>query len=64
MPSAEDYSAYAHECFDWARTARTEKERDIFLQMAGTWLEAAARASAKARSTDQAPDNNNLQTAE
>ena len=64
MPSAEDYSAYAHECFDCARTARTEKEREIFLQMAGTWREAAARASAKARSIDQVPDNDNLQTAE
>jgi hypothetical protein len=55
VSSAEDYSAYANECFDWARTARTEKEREIFLQMARTWLEAAARASAKARSTDPIP---------
>jgi hypothetical protein len=48
----EDYYAYADECFDWARTARTEKERDIFLQMARTWLEAAARANAKTRPTE------------
>jgi hypothetical protein len=52
VSSAVDYRAYADECFDWARTARTEKERDIFLQMARTWLEAAARANAKTRSTD------------
>ena len=27
----------------WARTAKTDKERDIFLQMARAWLDAAAR---------------------
>jgi hypothetical protein len=47
VSSAEDYRAYANECFDWARTARTEREREIFLQMARTWLEAAVLASCK-----------------
>jgi hypothetical protein len=62
VSSPEDYRAYADECFDWARTARTENEREIFLQMARTWLEAAARA--KARSTNPALSNNDaLQTA-
>jgi hypothetical protein len=56
--SPEEYRVYAEECFDWARTARTERERDIFLQMARTWLEAAVRASSKTRSTYTVPINN------
>ena len=31
------------ECFDWARTAKTERERAIFLQMAEAWLDVARR---------------------
>jgi len=37
----EEYRAYADECFGWAKIARTEREREIFLQMARTWMEAA-----------------------
>ena len=56
--SAEEYRAYANECFGWARTARSDKEREIFLQMARTWLEAAIRANAKVQSPELAPSNN------
>jgi hypothetical protein len=41
VSSAEEYRAYADECFGWAKKAQTEKEREIFLQMAKTWMEAA-----------------------
>ena len=41
MSSAIEYYENAKECFDWARTAKTERERTIFLQMAETWLEVA-----------------------
>ena len=41
MPSAKEYRANADECMDWARTARSERERSIFIQMAQTWLHAA-----------------------
>jgi hypothetical protein len=34
---------YADEHFGWAETARTERERAIFLQMAAAWLEVAQR---------------------
>jgi hypothetical protein len=44
MSSADDYRSYAQECFDWARTAKSERERDIFLEMTRTWLVAAIRA--------------------
>jgi hypothetical protein len=39
--SASEYREHADECFDWARTARSERERLIFIQMAKTWLRAA-----------------------
>jgi hypothetical protein len=50
--SAEKFCDYADEHFGWAETARTERERAIFLQMAAAWLEVAQRweTSAKRRS--------------
>lgn len=42
---ADQYRAYADECFGWARTAETDREREIFIQMAQTWLAAAVRAA-------------------
>ena len=41
--SAREYREFADECMGWAKTARSERERQIFLQMAQTWLWAAAR---------------------
>ena len=41
--SAKEYREYADECLDWAKTAKSHKEREIFLQMARAWLEAAVR---------------------
>ena len=51
MLSAEQFYDYADEHFAWAETARTERERAIFLQMAAAWLEVAQRweTSAKRR---------------
>jgi hypothetical protein len=43
MPSPKELHEYADECMDWARTARSDKEREIFLQMARTCLDAAAQ---------------------
>jgi len=40
--SATEFRENADECMDWARTARSDRERAIFLQMAETWLQAAA----------------------
>jgi hypothetical protein len=48
MSSAKEFREYADECMDWARTARSEKERAIFIEMAQTWLAAAARLEARA----------------
>jgi hypothetical protein len=43
VSSAQQYRENAEECIGWARTARTDKERATFLQMARTWIEAAER---------------------
>ena len=45
MESAKQFQEYAEECLDWAKSARTDQEREIFLQMAQTWMEAAMLAS-------------------
>jgi hypothetical protein len=58
VSSPQEYHANAVECFGWARAARTEKARENFIQMARTWLEAAARARAKVQSPDLAPSHN------
>ena len=44
MATSKEYREYADECFGWAKTAKSDRERDIFLQTARTWLEAAIRA--------------------
>jgi hypothetical protein len=43
MSSSKELREFADECSGWAKTARTDKERHIFLQMSRTWLWAAAR---------------------
>jgi hypothetical protein len=43
VSSAQDFYDYADEHFGWAETARTERERAIFFQMAAAWLEVAQR---------------------
>jgi len=45
--SGWQYHENAQECLGWARTAHSEREREIFLQIARTWLEAAERAAKK-----------------
>jgi hypothetical protein len=43
MDTPDHYRTYADECLGWARTAKTDREREIFIEMARTWLNAAAR---------------------
>jgi hypothetical protein len=58
VSTVDEYRSYADECFGWARTTKTERERAIFVEMAQTWLKAAAIASRKAAasSNDQVTD--------
>jgi hypothetical protein len=44
MGSEKEFLEYANECFEWAKTARTDQERGIFLQMANSWTAAALLA--------------------
>ena len=44
MATAKEYRAYAVECMEAAKTAKTDKEREAFLQMAADWLRAASIA--------------------
>ena len=39
MSSAVEYRELADECLGWARTAKSDNERRIFLQMAEAWLQ-------------------------
>jgi hypothetical protein len=43
MTTAKEYRGYAIECLDSAKTANSDEERNGFLQMAQTWLQAAAQ---------------------
>ena len=47
--SAQDFYDYADEHFGWAETARTERERAIFFQMAAAWLAVAQRWETSAK---------------
>jgi hypothetical protein len=47
VTTPKEYREYADECFGWAKTAKSDREREIFLQMAETWLEAAIRAEVR-----------------
>jgi hypothetical protein len=42
---SKEYREFADECLGWAKTARGDRVRRILLQMAETWLEAAAHAA-------------------
>jgi hypothetical protein len=43
VPSADGYRELADKCFKSAREAHTEDERMMYLTLAQTWLEEAAR---------------------
>jgi hypothetical protein len=55
VSTAEEYRSYAEECLGWARAAKSESERAIFIQMSKTWFAAAIRASARDRSGVSTP---------
>jgi hypothetical protein len=44
VATSKEYRQYADECFGWAKSAKSDSAREIFLQMAETWLEAAILA--------------------
>ena len=49
MTTVAEYRKFAEECLRWAEKAKTTEEKKVFLDMAQTWVVAAALA----RTTDQ-----------
>jgi hypothetical protein len=43
MATSDRFRGFADECLTWARTARTDQQREAFLEMARAWTLAAAR---------------------
>jgi hypothetical protein len=54
MHSAKEFRDNADECVGWARTAHSDRERQIFLQMAKTWLEAARASEVNTNAQEEA----------
>jgi hypothetical protein len=49
MDSENHYRENADECLAWAKSAKSDREREIFIQMAQAWLQAAERRTLKAQ---------------
>jgi hypothetical protein len=47
VTTPKEYRENADECLAWAKTAKSVRERDIFLQMAQAWLQAAKQAETR-----------------
>jgi hypothetical protein len=41
MTTKAEYQLYARDCLQWAARAKTEKERQAFLEMADAWTRVA-----------------------
>jgi hypothetical protein len=55
MPSANDYFKMAEECYRLANEAKTEVDRLACLDLARTWLEAAAQQGEADKRTPETP---------
>ena len=45
--SSQEYRQFAEECLRWAREIEDEAQRQLFLEMASAWVQAAALADGK-----------------
>jgi hypothetical protein len=43
MSKSDEFRQYAEEAMHWAYTAKSEAEKAMYLELARTWLTAAAR---------------------
>ena len=55
MPSANEYFKMAEECYRLASEAKTEVDRLACLDLARTWLEAAAQQDEAEKRTRESP---------
>jgi len=58
--SSKEYREFADECLHWAKTARSDREKRIFLQMAETRLKAAVLADRREQREATAQANNRV----
>jgi hypothetical protein len=47
MASAKEYRDFAEECLRWAEETKDDAQRKAFLEMANSWIQAAAMLDAK-----------------
>jgi hypothetical protein len=43
MESIDQYRKYAEKCLDWAKTAKSDRECETFLDMVRLWLKAISQ---------------------
>ncbi len=55
MPTANDYFKMAEECYRLANEAKTDTDRLACLDLARTWLEAAAQQDEAKKRADEPP---------
>ncbi len=53
MSIVDEYREYAAECLKWAKVAKSECQRDTYLEMASVWLQAAIIADKRNIDSDQ-----------
>ena len=58
--SSKEYREFADECLHCAKTAQSDREKRIFLQMAETWLKAAVLADRREQREATAQANNRV----
>jgi hypothetical protein len=54
MASAKEYRDFAEECLRWAEETKDDAQRKAFLEMANSWIQAAAMLDAKPPTGSQA----------
>ncbi len=47
MTTPQEYRQFANECLRWARKAKTDSEREQFLQLANAWVQVASLTDGK-----------------
>jgi hypothetical protein len=62
--SSKEYREFADECMHWAKTARSDREKRVFLQMAETWLKAALVADRREKRATSKQQQNSGKSAE
>ena len=54
MSKADEFRQYAEEAMGWARDSKDEKQRAILINLARTWVQAAANQERPSARHDQA----------